>query len=247
MFKKNIFLAFIILTIFNISNFGEVKRLTIITEEWPPFNYTENGVIKGFSMEIINYLMKELKVNYQVQIFSTARIMDILKKERNVMFFTMLRIPERETQFKWIGPIGEDAIYFYKKRENPLKIKSLEEAKKVKSIACRHIGLVYSTLIKAGFTNLDTTSNSVGIYMKVVSGRCELGIGETPLGVKYWLKKQNISSDTLEQIPIKVIDSQLYIVCSKDVSDKEISLWQNALDKMKSSGDYKRLYQKYYQ
>jgi polar amino acid transport system substrate-binding protein len=247
MYQNKIFIMILfVLSISVIPSLAAEKQLTIITEEWPPFNYTENGEVTGFSTEIVQHIMKELNVNYTIKIFPTARIMDILKEGPNIIFFTMLRIPERETLFKWIGPLGEDAIYFFKKKGNTLTIKTLEDAKKVKSISCRHIGLVYTILVNAGFTNLDVTPNSSGIYMKVLLDRCDLGIGETTLGVKYWLKQQNISTDALEQTPVKVVESQFYIACSKDIPDNEIALWQKALDKMKSSGEYKRLYQKYY-
>lgn len=44
-----LFLILIMITPFSISFASASEPLTIITEEWPPFNYTENDVLKGFS------------------------------------------------------------------------------------------------------------------------------------------------------------------------------------------------------
>jgi polar amino acid transport system substrate-binding protein len=221
--------------------------LTIITEDWAPYNYMDNGVVKGFSVEIAQYIMKELKINSEIQLLPSARIRPILDAGPRVIQFTMLRTPERESLYKWIGPIGEDSIYFFKKSDSTLNIRTLDDAKKVKLISCRASGLVFKTLTDAGFTNLDTSTNSNGIYQKLVSGRTELAVGETPLGVKYLLKKSGFPTNALEQTPVKLLESRLFIACSKDMPDADVALWQKAFDKMKLSGVYNQLYQNYIQ
>jgi len=162
------------------------------------------------------------------------------------MMITMLRTPEREGKYKWIGPLGDGAIYFYKKKGNPLVITTLEDAKKVKVIGCRSAGLVPTMLRTAGFTNLDDTStDSMSIYKKLLADRCDLGISDAPLGVKYLLKKMNLPTDSLVQTTVKVVESALFIACSKDISDQEIALWQKALDEIKASGAYAEVLKRY--
>ena len=219
---------------------------TVLTEDWPPFNYIEGGALKGFSYEIFRYLMKQLLVDYEIQSMPGFHGKQILDQGPRVIFFTMLRTPARESLYKWIGPLGEESIYFYKKKGSPLRIATLDDAKKVAMVSCRNTGLVYDFLTKAGFQNLDTTTNPAGIYLKVVSGRCDLAIGETPFGVPYWLRQSNVPIDSLEQTSVGILKSRFFIACSKDFPDSEIALWQGALDAMKASGEYDALYRKYY-
>lgn len=223
------------------------SQLHLITEVWPPYNYMEGNVPKGFSVEIVQYIMNELQVNYPIEYFPGPRAKLILDKGPFVMYFAMWRIPEREKQYNWIGPIGKASQYFYKKKGSPLIINTLEDAKKVKRVSCKPKVLIYKVLTDSGFKNLDPAPDQVGIYLKVITGRCDLAIGETSLGVKYWLKKLKFPSDTLEQTPVKVIDADLYIACNKNIPDSVITKWQNALDKMKASGEYQKAYQKYNQ
>lgn len=221
------------------------NQLRLMTEVWPPYNYMEGNVPKGFSVEIVQYIMNELQVNYPIEFYPGPRAKIILDKGPFVMFFAMLRIPEREKQYNWIGPIGKASEYFYKKKGSPLIINTLEDAKKVKRISCKPRVLVNKVLTEAGFKNLDPAPDQAGIYLKVVTGRCDLAIGETSWGVKYWLRKFNLPSDTLVQTPVKVIDAHLYIACNKNIPDSVITKWQNALNKMKASGEYQKVYQKY--
>lgn len=161
------------------------------------------------------------------------------------MFFSFILTPERKSQYKWIGPFGEQSIYFYKKKGSTLKIHSLDDAKKVTKICTRESGLVFSMLKAAGFKNLDVGVNPESIYLKTIKGRCDLAIGETPLGVSFWLKKSKQAPDSLEQTSLVLLSSPLYIAASKDIPDEEIAHWQKSLDKIKASKEYSQLQQKY--
>jgi polar amino acid transport system substrate-binding protein len=240
-----LFLILAMSTPFSISFASASEPLTIITEEWPPFNYTENDVLKGFSTEVVQLVMKDLNVNDKIIVLPGPRAMKVFNKFPRSIFFSFILTPERKPQYKWIGPFGEQSIYFYKKKGSTLKIHSLDDAKKVTSICTRESGLVFSTLKAAGFKNLDVGVNPEGIYLKTIKGRCALAIGETPLGVAFWLKKSNQFPDSLEQTPLVLLSSPLYIVASKDIPDEEIARWQKSLDKIKASKEYSQLQQKY--
>lgn len=219
--------------------------ITLLTEDWPPFNYSEEGQIKGFSVEIVQAMMRELKVSYPISVFPGPRAMMMLDRGRRTMFFSMIRTPERESSYKWIGPFGDQSIYFFKKKGSSLNIRTLEDAKKVEKVCSRNVGLVFNYLKAAGFTNLDTGVNPAGIYKKAVYNRCDLAIGEPVLGVVYWLKHSNIPPDALERTSVKISESSLYMAASKDIPDEEITRWQQALDKLKKIGEYNRLFQKF--
>lgn len=219
--------------------------ITLLTEDWPPFNYSEAGQITGFSVEIVQAIMKELGVNYPFTVLPGPRAMVIFNSSPRTMFFSMIRTTERESRYKWIGPFGDQSIYFFKKKDSPLQIRTLDDARQVGKVCTRNVGLVFNYLTAAGFTNLDVGVNPAGIYLKAVNDRCDLAIGESALGVAYWLKRSNLPPDVLEQTSVKIIESPLFIAASKDISDKEIAAWQKALDKLKKSGEYAKMYQKY--
>ena len=110
-------------------------------------------------------------------------------------------------------------------------------------IASRQAGLVFNTLTALGFTNLDASAyNSKQVYGKLLRGRAELAISDSPQGVQYLLQQMGLPADALQQTPVKVVESDLYIAASLDFSDGEIALWQQALNRLKASGEFERLY-----
>jgi polar amino acid transport system substrate-binding protein len=223
----------------------EPSPLRVITQEWPLLNYTEDGEIKGFATEVMRLVMKELKVNYQIEVLPGPRVLKALNEGPRVLYFAFIYTPERKPLYKWIGTFGNETIYFYKKKGSKLKINTLADAKKVSSVCCRDNGLVFDYLKKAGFQNLDVSVDPTGLYLKAVRGRCDLVIGETADGVAYWLKKSNLSEDSLEQTSVKISDSSVYVVASMDVPDEEISRWHRALEKVKTTAEFAKLSKDY--
>ena len=166
------------------------------------------------------------------------------------MMFSMFRTPERESLYKWIGPLGDGTIYFYKKKDNPIQIESLDEMKNQNvTICCRHAGLIPNLLREYGFTTVDMGgTTSLQIYQKLLAGRCDLAISDTDLGVRYNLKLLNVNmDDVLEKIPFPIFEAELYIACSKEIPDEEIQQWQAALETLKTNGVYGDIFQKYHQ
>lgn len=222
------------------------QALTIITEEWPPFNYTENHRLTGFSTELIQMILKDLKRKDKIIVLPGPRGMKVFNSTSRSLFYSFIQTHERKPLYKWIGPFAEQSIYFYKKKGSSLKLETLEDAKKVKSICSRGSGLVYSMLKEAGFNNLDTGVSGEGIYLRMINDRCVLAIGESHLGVQYWLKKTKQKSDAVIQTKVKLISSPLYIAASKDIPDQEINEWQKSLDKIMKSKAYQVLVRKYF-
>lgn len=243
-----IFFACVIIMGLLLSASYAAEEILIVTEEWPPYNYSEDGKIAGFSTEIVQNLLEIMKKNYEIQILPSMRSSHTLNTRPHTMMFSMFRTPERESQYKWIGPLVDASIYFYKRKDSNIKIERLEDMKNANlNVCCRQAGLVRNLLGEKGFHNLDATATkSLPIYQKLLAGRCDLAISDTDLGVRYNLKFINVKmDDVLEKIPILIFEAGLYIVGSKDISDEEIQQWQSALETLKASGVYEKIFQKY--
>ncbi|HEY0953899.1 MAG TPA: transporter substrate-binding domain-containing protein [Roseateles sp.] len=221
-------------------------RLNIVTEEWAPYNYAENGSVKGVSVEVVQALAGALQVPIDIRLLPSMRATVALDHQPRTMLITMLRTPDREARYKWIGPLGESSIYFYKRKGSPLAIASLEDAKKVPLICARHAGLTVSRLRDAGFTNLDASApDGRAVYRMLLFGRCDLAVSDSPLGVAHALKQMGSAPDAVVQTPVKLLSLPLFIACSKDIPDAEIARWQAALDALKGSGALQAIHRKY--
>lgn len=225
---------------------AQEQSITVLTEEWPPYNYIENGELKGFSVEIVQRIIHDLKADIAIEAYPGMRATLLLNTLPRAMFISMFRTHEREKKYNWIGPLVDASIYFYKKKGSNINISTMEDAKKVDLIASRQAGLVFNRLKAEGFKNLDDTSvNGESIYKKLLIGRCDLGISDSSMGVKYILKRLKYSTDSLVKTNVKVVDATLYIAANKAIPPPEIERWQKALDRLKVSGVYQEILKKY--
>lgn len=222
------------------------QPVSIYTEEWPPFNFSSEGRTTGYSTEIVRLLLAKLGRTDPITLVPSDRGMSLLLTGERTMMFSILRTPEREARFRWIGPLGEASIFFYQRKGSGLVIRTLDDAKRVRSIACRSAGLVVGLLREAGFTNLDaSTTKSESVYLKLLAGRSDLAISDTPLGVAHLLRQLGYPPDALEMTPVKVVDAKIYLAASLDFSVREIAQWQSALDSLQQSGEIERLRRHY--
>lgn len=219
--------------------------LKVITEDWAPYNYEENGELKGFSIEIVQAVMDELGEEYPISIYPGVRGDRMLETLPNVMYFSLFRTPEREDKFKWIGPISQEAIYFYKRKDNPHTYQTIDDIKHANNITVPYKGLIANKVDELGITNVMKLSSRDRQFSLLFSNRAELAVNTSPLGVAYYLKQIDKPVDSLVSTGVKLLEFPLYIACSKEIPDSVIERWQAALEKVKSSEKYEQIYSKY--
>ena len=219
------------------------QEMTIITEEYPPLNFTEDGNITGASTEIVKEILRRLKQPDNIKVLPWARGYNLSKTEPNVILFSTTRTKEREDQFYWVGPISTARNGFYAKKGNALRINSLEDAKKVGSIAT-YTADAREQLLKAwGFTNLDSSKSAASNLKKLMSGRVDLWIYDN-LGLPSVLKRAGVDPSDVELV-FAIDQVDLYIAISKRTSKETVKMWQASLQAMKDDGSFYKISKKW--
>ena len=127
MCRKLCFL-FIICNIF-LSIPATAQELTIITEEYPPINFLEEGIITGSSAEVVREILRRLNLPDNITILPWVRGYNLLKTRPNIVLFSTTRTKKRESLFHWVGPLLTARTGFYIKKGSAIRINSLVDAK----------------------------------------------------------------------------------------------------------------------
>ncbi len=244
LFKKMILELLSFLLIISISNLW-AEELTVMTENWPPYNYLEKGTVTGFSTDIVKEIMKELNISSEIIVLPGARGESYARTKKNHVLFSLFRTKAREAIYKWVGPLATEEVYFFKKKGNPIVIKNIDDVKKQGlRIASMHEGMIYNHLQSLGFKRFIRSYVVKESVKQLHKNQADL-IALTPLGISYLLNELNLPLDSIVQTSIKLFQNDLYIVISKKTDNKIVQKWQNALDKIKSSDRYKQIYMNY--
>jgi polar amino acid transport system substrate-binding protein len=208
--------------------------LTVLTEEAPPMNYTENGQVTGLATDVVRGIMNRLGVGYHIQCKPWSEGYDMVQKQANVALFATARTAARENLFQWVGPIAAHQWVFFSRSNSGLNITSLDDAKKVGSIAVYKDDARAQYLTEQGFTNLVTVADVKACLMKLVSGEADLAAASN-LGGFLAAQSAGLDPGSLKIAHIfNTVD--LYIAFQKDTPKEVVQTWQRALDAMKADG-----------
>lgn len=111
--------------------------LHLLTENFPPYNMAKNGKnfaqgenVEGIAVDILRETFKRAGVGYSLTLrFPWERIYNLTLDNPDYGVFVTARIPERETLFKWVGPLGPDDWVLLARADSPITLNSLEEAR----------------------------------------------------------------------------------------------------------------------
>lgn len=218
----------------------------VVTEEWAPYNYLENGQLTGMATEVVRTIMARTGDDFEIAVVPSMRAAHMLQTRPGTIMYSMFRTPDREPLYKWVGPIVEESIHPYQLSDAPIPVNSLEQLMHAPRLTTRHAGLVPRVLESLGFTNLDkSAAESQQLYRMLLARRTELIIGDTDAGVNYYSHQLGIAPGTLRRVPVEVYRSSLYIAFSRDCDDGLIDAWARALEQLRRSGELERIRRRY--
>ena len=221
---------------------AKADEYRIVTEEWAPYNYLQDGQLTGLTTEVVNAIMALTGDNFPIEAVPSMRATYDLRQQPKTIMYSLFRTPERESSYRWVGPIAEEAIYPYQLASSEEPIHSLAQLMQAQRITTRHAGLVPDTLDSLGFRNLDrSATQNVQLYRMLLAGRTQIIVGDTPAGVAYYSRLLQIPAGTLRQIPLELFRSSLYIAFSRDSSEAVVTRWAEALDQLRSSGKLEQI------
>jgi polar amino acid transport system substrate-binding protein len=210
------------------------EELMILTENLPPLNYLENGVLVGPAVEMVQEIQRRVGSNEQIQVYPWARAYQMALEEENIVLFGMTRTEERENRFYWIGQISQKRDILAAKKDSGIRINNLEDAKKV-----AHIGTLRSDtkeifLKKLGFTNLVPTHDDQRNAKKLVLGRIDLWVTKIP-GLKMICNLAGVDYHGIEEV-YSIRKSTISIAVSQKTSEPIVKKWRIAFKEMLADG-----------
>lgn len=241
-----------IITILTVILFSPIahaqNNLRLMTEEFAPYQFYdgEDQKLTGISIEIVQAIQNELGDQSELKVLPWSRGLKLLNKHPNSALFSTARTPEREDKYKWVGPLSELEMVFFRKKGSGIHFTSMEEAKTVGKIGVTKNVATQEILQGMGFQNLDLMlSGSDDKNLKrLLKGRID--VWPTAYYAGIYSAKQIGALDEIEIVPdVTILSGFLYIAFNKDTQDEIIHKWQLAIDKLKKDGIIDDIHKKY--
>ena len=226
---------FILVTVILLGSQSSVcEELTILTENLPPLNYVDNGVLVGPSVETVAAIQKKVGSLEPIQVYPWSRAYKMALEEKNVILFGMTYTKVRHDKFKWVGPLATKRDILVVKKGSGIMIRTIEDAKKVKQIGTLRDDTRGRLLESYGFTNLEPVSDEQLNAKKLALGRIDLWAYKIP-GLRTVCDLAGVDYTQFEEVyHLREID--LMIAFSKKTSDAIVKKWQDAFDELIADG-----------
>ena len=208
----------------------------ILTQNYPPFSMSVNGKnferedgIAGIDKEVVAELFKRADIPYQMTLrFPWARLQEMAEKQPGFAVYSLSRSAERESRFKWVGPLSEIQLVLLKMPGSPIVLNTLDDARQY------NIGSVQGTSVSQYLAKQNFTVKNVlsGAPAKLQAGEFDLWATTNPAG-DYESRKAGIGK--LEQA-LSISNTQLYLALNKETPDEVVQKLQRTLDQMRKDG-----------
>lgn len=214
-----------------------------LTEEYKPFNYTENGNLTGLAPEILESVCNRYNIPYHVEVRNWDDAYNLALQANNAVLFSTVLNSTRKDLFKWAGPITSLDWYFYSSAQNQIPLSSLEDAKQVGAIGVINDYSITQYLIEEGFVNLVYVQNAKEAFGKLLSGDIDLYPSDRmsaeaaldDLGMSYYSVNDEL----------KLLTEMIYFAFNKNVPDYAVQDFQNEIDRLKTNGVLQSLHEEY--
>jgi len=189
---------------------------------------------RAYFIEVARSLMDELAITANITEVPFARGMLYATSREGIVFFNVSRIPEREDQVVWIGPVLTETSYFYELTGSTNNLQSVADAKH-KSVCVLNKNVHDLHLSALGFTRLRRAYTYSECFRLLVGKQVDL-VASASIGIQDKLKMAKIGAGVVRRTPVVISEEDSYIVLSKHTSEQEVERWDSAFKKLNERG-----------
>jgi polar amino acid transport system substrate-binding protein len=226
------------------------EPVRVLTEEFPPYNYTDRGRVTGLGTEVVEAVLKELGVQGRFQSLPWARAYETTINTPGVLLYSIVRTPEREKSFKWVGVIAPADYHLFALTGRDIALASLDDAKRLQ------IGTVQQTageqyLLSQGFLkghNLQSSVRNELNFDKLQQGRIDLWIMNRLTANQLVRQAGHLPAQTLKAVlPIDAMNDQggYYMAFGAQTPDAMVERFRKGLQAIVRNGTFDRIQRKW--
>ncbi|WP_244158242.1 substrate-binding periplasmic protein [Phytopseudomonas flavescens] len=218
-------------------------ELRILTEPGPPTAFMQDGKLRGFGVDVVQQLIARTGSRAQIEMMPWTRAYTIAQREPDVALFAMVRTPEREKRFQWVGPILHGKARFYSLKARDLQVDSLEDVAASGPLAVPKQWYSYEVLKGRGLDNLYGVPTPETMVTIFAHGRVNLILLEDIL-LRDMLAPAGLAPADV-QPQMVFMESSYYIAFSLDTDPAVVAAWRQALAEMRRDGSFSAVFRQW--
>lgn len=214
-----------------------LESMSILTEEYPPYNFTEQGRLRGFAVDLLETMLGSLGVardRATFRVLPWARAYQYALTRPATLLFTTDRLPSREDSFQWVGPFYRDeTVLFGLRRAGRAGLSLKELLDEGLTLGAIRDDAGHHRLLDAGVRekDIDLSNNAEEILLKLVAGRIDLWPYDRVSGL-WKIRAQGLDPLDFEEVAVLDSNDQPSFALHRDTPEAVIEALRWALGVM---------------
>lgn len=206
-------------------------HLNMNTEHTPPSSIMIDGEVSGFATEKMRELLQRAGIASTFAMMPWKRAFSLAQTQSNTCVYSTTRTPEREPQFKWVGPTHANDWTLFGRADRKLKLAALEDARSLR-IGAYNGDVRGEFLIAEGYT-VDVVQNNVSNPRKLMNDRIDLWVTSLRIGASL-SAEEGFAGKLVPLLTFRRTD--LWLACHPSVPDAVIKNMNGILAAMNRDG-----------
>jgi polar amino acid transport system substrate-binding protein len=224
-------------------------KLTIFTEHFPPYNFTEKQQIIGINADIVKLLCTNINIECRFEMLPWTRAFENTLATPLSGLISTSRNKKRENNFEWVGKLVNSKTFLYRLRDRTdITASTLQQASRF-TVGIIRNDIYQSALSANGFKegkNLIEFSYKNDDVKLFMAGKIDMIIG-SELTIPYQLENSGYRADSVTQVvevPVKILGGN-YLALNKQVPQKLVRALQQQLNYLRANNDIEKIITKY--
>jgi len=215
----------------------------IVTSEdnFPPYNYTEDGKRAGLDVEIVGLVLARLGVDADHQAVPWNRVVAAVDNDQTDLAFQFVGTPARFEKYNMVGPHRVGSTVFVVPADSALTFETVENLrdKRVGTVS----GFTYAPEFdKADFIVKDAANDNTLSVRKLLGGRVDAIIGDRDT-LRFIVRKEG-GIGKVKFLPKALVEAERFIAFPKARKDKA-DRFAAALIQARDAGEIDALFKKW--
>jgi polar amino acid transport system substrate-binding protein len=226
--------------------FAQPPQLTILTEYSPSSSMYENGSdsgggrVIGTGSDKVREIMARTGVAFTIAMQPWKRAYTAALEQAGTCVYSATRLPERESLFRWVGPIDSGEWVLLGRADRHYALRTLEDARPLR-IGTYNGDARDAYLRERGF-NVDPAQNDLINPEKLLLGRIDLWAASlrrnsTVLAQRGWAGR------IVPVLSFKKVD--LYLACNHAMPETLAARMNGAVEAMRRDGTMRKIERRY--
>ncbi len=217
------------------------RSVTLLTEENPPFNYTESGKLTGIATEIVLETVRRARLPMKIDVLPWNVAFQRAQAERDACLFATARLENRERLFTWIGPLANNYWGVYGRSDLAIPVRKLDDLKPLR------IGGVIGDA-KVEYLKENAVTNISAVHDDKANPPRLLLPAADPKHIDLWITGIFAAHDVAKAAGVRdvklvfiVREIPLYLACSPQTSAETLQALGDAFAEVKAEGFRERV------